>query len=79
MVDIFNWLIKSLAAIVQAVLSILPDTPFSWDVGSLGPYWAVVNYFIPFGTIAGILATYVTAVAVWYGIRWILRLAQYID
>ena len=79
MIGFVNLIIKALAALVISILNILPETPFSWDLGSLGTYWAYANYFIPFGTLAGIMATFLISVMVWYGIRWILRVAKYID
>jgi hypothetical protein len=79
LISFINKLIQFLADAVILLLNILPQTPFSWDLGALGPFWGVANYFIPFGAIAGIMATYVTAVAIWYGVRWILRIAKYIS
>lgn len=79
MIALLNYIIQGLAAVVVTILNLLPQTPFSWDLGSLGPYWANVNYFVPFGTLAGIMTTYLLSVAIWYGVRWILRFARYID
>ncbi|MNJ26028.1 hypothetical protein D3C77_204930 [compost metagenome] len=79
MVDILNFLIRTLAAIVTAIMNLLPQTPFTWDMGALSPHLGVVNYFIPFAGLITITGVFLTATLAWYAIRWILRLAQYID
>lgn len=77
-ISALNKIIQLLADAVMLILNLLPQSPFTWELGALSPFWGVVNYFIPFGALAGIMATYVTAVLVWYGVRWILRLGRYI-
>lgn len=79
MIAFLNYLIKGFAAIATTLLNLLPQTPFSWNLGSLGTYWAYANYFIPFNLLAGITATFLTSVLVWYGLRWVLRFVKYID
>jgi len=79
MIGFLNWLIKALAAVVVTILNLLPQSPFTWDLGSLGPLWANANYFVPFNVLAGVMGTYLVSVGVWYAARWILRLARYID
>lgn len=79
MIDFLNFLIKNFAAIVVGILNLLPQSPFTWDVGALGPYMAYINYFIPFGVLAGIMSTYLVAVLTWYAVRWVLRFVKYID
>lgn len=79
MIGFLNAIINGFASIVVTILNLLPQTPFSWDLGALGPYWAYVNYFVPFGTLSGIMATYLLSVMIWYGVRWVLRFVRYID
>lgn len=65
-------------------LKLLPDSPFK-HLGindALNEYSQMmgwINYFVPVGTMLGILTTYLTGVGLWYAVRWLLRLAQYID
>lgn len=77
--ELINAVIKGIASIVGALLYLLPNTPFSWDLGSLSGIWGVANYFIPFAAIISMVITYTTAVALWYAIRWILRITRYIQ
>ncbi len=79
MVDMLNKVIEAIAGLVSTVLSVLPQTPFTFDLGALGAYWKAVNYFIPFNTMATFLAVYLIAVGIWYVSRWALRLAKYIQ
>lgn len=79
MVDILNWFIDVLASLVEGVLSILPNSPFSWDVSGLSPVMAIANYFVPFAALFTVLGTYVISVAAWYAVRWILRIGKYIS
>lgn len=78
MIDIINAIISAVGSVVQGVLNLLPDTPFNWSLGDLGVYWGIANYFIPFNAMAVVLSAYVVAVAIWYGVRWVLRFAKYI-
>lgn len=80
MVKIANWLIDLIYIIINSILSILPDSPFRFTLDdTFKEYIAYVNYFIPVGTLVAILVTFTTAVAVWYGIRWVMRLVRYIQ
>lgn len=79
MTQIINSLIAAIGAMVSGVLSLLPQSPFIWDMGALGPYMGMINYFVPFNVLSGIMATYVAAVLLWYAVRWALRFARYIN
>lgn len=65
--------------IVSSVLSLLPDSPFDSITGVLGQWAAWINYFVPVGQMITLLAGYTAAVAIWYGVRWILRFARYVS
>lgn len=78
MIAILNAVIKAVSVAVIAVLSLLPTSPFSWDFSFLTGYMGWVAYFIPIGSLISIMAAYVGAVLVWYGIRWLLRFVRYI-
>lgn len=80
MTKVANWLIDLIYAMVMGILNLLPDSPlrFHFD-GAWADMFGYVNYFVPFGTCVQILVAFTGAVAVWYVLRWILRLAQYIQ
>lgn len=68
---------------IEWALGLLPDSPIqsivvSLDTEGFENVMSYINYFVPVGTMLGILTTYLVAVAAWYVIRWALRLAQYI-
>lgn len=80
----FDWIMDWIYEIVAVILAILPNSPFQTEEFSAGldkfsTIMAQINYFIPFGWMLTILTGYVTAVLIWYGLRWLLRIAQYID
>lgn len=82
MQKIFDWMMKFLYEFVSIAVGWLPESPFSEVVVELTPFHKVmswINYFVPVGTMLAILTTYLAAVFAWYGVRWILRLAKYID
>lgn len=80
MVTIANWLIDLIYTIIMGLLDILPDSPFRFTLDdTFKRYIGYVNYFIPVGTLVAILVSYTAAVAVWYGIRWVMRLIRYIQ
>lgn len=67
-----------------AVIAIgwLPESPFvNIGVGfeNFRNIMGMINYFVPVGTMLGILTTYLLCVLAWYAARWILRLTKYID
>lgn len=75
-------IMEFLVGLVEDAVSILPDSPFASVVVNLDSYSDImgyINYVIPVGTILGILTIYLSAVLIWYGVRWLLRFAQYID
>lgn len=78
MIAFVNFLISSAAWLVQAVLVLLPKTPFVWDWGAFSPFLSVVSYFLPVAGMIESLLAFVTATAMWYVVRWLLRVVRYI-
>lgn len=80
MIDI---IMEFLVDFAESALNILPDSPFANlnfdELGNFTQIMGWINYVIPVGTIVNILTVYLTCVLVWYGVRWLLRFAQYID
>jgi len=79
MIEWINMIIKGFASSLMAVLSILPDSPFTWDLGGLSDIWYYATYFIPFQAMITVTSAYLVAVAVWYLLRWVLRFTKFID
>lgn len=80
----FDSILDFLYGLAAAALSILPDSPFASlsldkDLGQYGQIMGWINYFIPVGTMLNIFVLYLAAVLIWYGVRWVLRIAQYIE
>lgn len=74
-----NLLIAGLSSVVNSVLLLLPNSPFTWNLGELSPLWKYVTFFIPIPEMITLTTSYCAAVLTWYGIRWVLRFAQYIQ
>lgn len=84
MIDaIINTVLQTLETIAAAVLMLLPDSPFQSitldNLGVLSDVMGYINYFIPMAQILGFISLYISAIVIWYSVRWILRIARYID
>lgn len=73
MIKLINMLINGLGVALQAVLLLLPDSPFNFahniDSGFLG----FLNFVFPVQSAVAHLVSFVTAAALYYGIRIVLR------
>ena len=81
-IQLINFLIRFFGDILVMIINVLPDTPFNWSFVQCflnNDYVKFVNYFVPFDTILAFMEVYVTAVAVWYVYRWVLRFIKYIS
>lgn len=78
-INLINFLISQLGNIITGILSLLPDSPFTWDLGALAPYWSYVTVFIPIPEMITLTASYVAAVLLYMGIRWVLRFTKFIQ
>lgn len=73
MISIFNAIIAGLGAVLQAILSLLPPSPFSF-IESFDQGWlAVMNWIFPVSSAVAHLEVYLSAVVVWYGLRIVMR------
>ncbi|MCP1187567.1 hypothetical protein [Paenibacillus sp. 1781tsa1] len=81
--NIIDSILDWLTTMAKAVLLLLPESPFASLKLATMPGFADVmgwiNYFVPIGPMLTLLTSYLGCVAIWYGVRWVLRLAQYID
>ena len=62
-------------AVAGILIGLLPASPFPAIIEQIGqlPMIGYINWFIPVGTFVGILTAWASAIAVFYGIAWILR------
>lgn len=75
-ISLFNRLIAAIGASLSAILSVLPDSPFSWLEEIDNTVLQAINWVIPVNAMVSHLQIYVLAVAVYYAIRIILRWAK---
>lgn len=73
MVALINEGIIKFAAVITAVLGLLPQSPFKWVLDQQEGWVAAIAWAFPVAQIVAHLETYVTAVAVYYAIRIVLR------
>ena len=79
-IDILNFIIKSLGAILSLIFSILPPSPFAVIKNSIiAEYLPYINYFIPFDEVVVILQTWLIAVGVYYLYQIVLRWIKAIE
>lgn len=84
MAKLIDWLMDFIYDLAYVALSILPNSPFQTEtfVATLSKFSKImsnINYFIPFGQMLIITTAFLGAVLIWYGVRWILRLSNYIS
>ena len=77
-------ILSFLYALASLAIGWLPGSPFQTSefrdaVKPISDVMGWVNYFVPIGQMLAVFAVYLVAVGVWYVVRWMLRLAQYID
>lgn len=81
---LIDWIMDFLYDLAYWALAILPNSPFQTEsfIATLNKFSEVmsnINYFVPFGQMLVITSAFLGAVLIWYGVRWILRLANYIS
>lgn len=73
----FDTIVKILVTLAAAgfLIPLLPDSPFPQIFSSFSdvPFLGYLNWFIPIGEFAKILAIWAVAMAAIYAISWILR------
>lgn len=75
-IDLINYLIKGLGAVLSLIFSILPPSPFSIiDNTPIKEYLPYINYFVPVNEIIVIFQSWLLAVGAYYiyqiALRWI--------
>lgn len=66
--------------LIDGVCAILPTFSVSeWLSGAFGQfssYLSVINYFVPFGVMLDMAFAWVSAIAIWYVVQFVLRFVQ---
>lgn len=76
MISVINSIISAVGAALQAILLMLPDSPFTY-IYNLDVQWLnIINYFLPIKEFVGVLEAYATSVLLYYIIRIPLRWAK---
>ena len=80
---IWNWVLDFIYDILEWAVMLLPESPIQKvgaDIYSTFPnVIGQLNYFIPVGAMTTFFMTYLSAVTVWYVVRWAMRLTKYIQ
>lgn len=84
MIKLFDWFMDFIYDLAVLALALLPNSPFNNEtfISGLAKFESImsnINYFIPFNDMFLFMGVYLLAVIVWYGLRWVLRMAKYID
>ncbi len=69
MVAFVNWLISQAGTIISAILSLLPQSPFTYDALFDQSWLGAMNWLFPISEAIAILQLYVVAVIAYYVIR----------
>lgn len=79
-IDFLNMIIAGLAAIINAIVVILPSSPFkALDNSPINQYLGMVNWFIPAYDILAELTAFCLAVLVYYGYSIVMRWIKAIE
>lgn len=76
MVQIANGLIAALGGSLQAILLLLPQSPFNFTNAIDNKFLKFINYILPINQAVAHLSAYLVAVAIYYSIRIVLRWAK---
>jgi hypothetical protein len=73
MIGLLNRIIEFLGDAINALLSILPTSPFHAVSGVDSEFLQAINYLFPVTQAIAHLELFVTAVAIYYGLRVVLK------
>lgn len=74
--DVVNWLIDLIVAIALFVIDLLPNTPFEFTPLEWGSFGKMVGLFIPVQSMVTHFAVILSAVGLYYAVRWLLRIIK---
>ncbi len=73
-IDMINFIIRGLGALLAFCFSILPSSPFRLISNSeVSEYMGYINWLIPFDLIIAILQMWLVAIATYYVVMTLLR------
>lgn len=72
-VGIINAIIEKFGEALQALISILPASPFNYTYTMDNKFIKIINYILPFSQAVAHLTAYLSAVVVYYGLRIVLK------
>ena len=79
-IEILNYIIKSLGSLLSVIFGILPSSPFQILNNSvIADYLPYINYFVPISEVIVILQVWVTAIGVYYIYKLVLRWIKAIE
>ena len=77
---IINGLYGLVNLLIDGIALILPSFSVTdWLSGAFSqfsPYLGMINYFVPFGLMIDIALAWVSAIAIWYVVQFVLRFVQ---
>lgn len=80
LVDFINAIIVGLADVFNVIISILPDSPFTFINNSdVSKYLGYLNWVIPIETFISITVLWVTAIVIYYSVSIVLRWIKAIE
>lgn len=79
----FFWIIENLLNLIDIiavfVLGVLPDSPFQFEPIEWGAVGNSIGYFIPVQQILTHFVSILTAIAIYMGVRYLLRLIRQVE
>lgn len=80
-VDLLNFLIKALGAVLGFIVNILPTSPFQGIINNndVKEFLSGLAWIIPFNTLLGVFQTWVTCVLAYYLYSIVMRWLKMIE
>ncbi|MDR3289442.1 MAG: hypothetical protein LBT22_08450 [Peptococcaceae bacterium] len=73
----FNAIIRSIGVSLSAILAVLPNSPFTWDLSAVdNSLLQIFVWIIPIQGMITTVSVWVGSVAIYYSIRTVLRWAK---
>lgn len=78
-----QWIPQAFIQATEWALSLLPNSPFlfldNYDTRAFNQYFRWFNWFVPVGSILGIMTAWCTAILIYYAVQVVLRWARAIQ
>lgn len=74
LVDFLNTVISAVAVVISAVLSVMPNSPFTWDFSQVtSPLLKILVWVLPLQSMISVLGAWIGAIVVYYSYVVIMR------